>query len=194
MTDNETLAALAAQVDELRREVAGLHQIVVRWDARLDTDVLGKWLVLRAAVKRLTRNSAEMETEVKRLADALEEAIRKNHLAPPPAPYWLGLSRDEYLGQLAKLQEWVDRIARGQYSGYLVKLPLCWANHPEAVWELSNLMTEWERIYGDEDNRDLAAALWFFERWMPGVLARLARAIPCDEAGCRRPQQIASPS
>jgi hypothetical protein len=193
MTDNETLAALAAQVDDLRGKVTRLQEIVLRWDARLNTGVLGEWMVLRAAVKRLTRASAEMETEVKRLAEALEEAIKKNHLAPPPAPYWLDLSRDEYLGQLAKLREWVDRIARGQYPGYLAKLGPCWPHHPEAVWELSNLMTEWERIYGDEGNRDLAASLWFFERWMPGVLARLARAISCDESGCRRSRQIGEP-
>ena len=43
-----------------------------------------------------------------------------------------------------------------QYPGYFEKLPPCWPNHPEAVTELSNVMTEWIRVYGDEENRDLA--------------------------------------
>jgi hypothetical protein len=67
----------------------------------------------------------------------------------------------------------------------MARLAPCWANHPEAVWELSNLMTEWARIYGDPDSRPLQDALWFFERWLPGVLGRLAAAVKCDVAGCR---------
>ena len=35
-------------------------------------------------------------------------------------------------------------------------------------------MTEWLRVYGDEDNRDLSGALWWHERWLQGVLARLS--------------------
>jgi hypothetical protein len=186
LAENDTLAALAAQVDELRGKVVRQQAIVAAWDARLKRDVLGKWLVLRTAIKRLTRTSTELETEVKRLAKALEEAVSKNQLTPPPAPYWLGLSREEYLGQLAELREWVEKIVRAQYPGYLAKLPPCWPNHPEAVWELSNLMAEWARVYGDEGNRDLAGALWLHERWLPGILARLAKAIQCDESGCRR--------
>jgi len=68
----------------------------------------------------------------------------------------------------------------------MARLRPCWPNHPEAVWELSTLMAEWERVYGDPDNRDLAGALWWHERWLPGVIARLDKAITCDEAGCRR--------
>ena len=41
------------------------------------------------------------------------------------------------------------------------------------------------RIYADPDNRPLQDALWFFERWLPGVLARLGQAVRCDVAGCR---------
>jgi hypothetical protein len=58
-------------------------------------------------------------------------------------------------------------------------------NHPEAVWELSTLRAEWERIYADAGNRDLAGALAWHDRYLPGVLARLKDAIQCDEGGCR---------
>jgi hypothetical protein len=67
----------------------------------------------------------------------------------------------------------------------MTRLPRCWANHPEAVWELSTLRAEWERIYADKDNRDLAGALVWLDKWLPGVLARLEAAIKCDESGCR---------
>jgi hypothetical protein len=46
-------------------------------------------------------------------------------------------------------------------------------------------MAEWLRVYGDEDNRPLQDALWFHERWLPGVLGRLGHAIKCDVTGCR---------
>ena len=87
---------------------------------------------------------------------------------------------------LAELRHWVEDFARKQYPAYMARLRPCWPNHPEAVWELSTLMAEWERVYGDADNRDLAGALWWHERWLPGVIARLDKAITCDEAGCRR--------
>lgn len=51
----------------------------------------------------------------------------------------------------------------------------CWANHPEAIWELSTLRAEWERKCADEGNRDLAGALTWHDKWLPGVLDRLSR-------------------
>ena len=86
---------------------------------------------------------------------------------------------------LAELRGWVEEFARRHYPGYMTRLPTCWANHPEAVWELSTLSAEWERVYGDPDNKDLQGALMWHDRWLPGVLARLAVSIKCDQAGCR---------
>lgn len=171
MAGDETLAALAAQVDDLRGTVAKLHIIVSQWNARLETQGIGATLVLRA--------------EVKRLADKLARATDSNQLSPPPAPYWSGLAREESAAQMAGLRGWVEGFFRSHYPGYAVRLPPCWAQHSEAVWELSTLMTEWVRVYGDEDNRDLGGALWWHERWLPGVLTRLEQAIKCDETGCR---------
>ena len=81
----------------------------------------------------------------------------------------------------------MERVASVQWPGYMTRLAPCWANHPEAVWELSNLMAEWTRVYGDPGSRPLQDALLFFERWLPGVLSRLSTSVRCDAAGCRQP-------
>jgi hypothetical protein len=183
LADNETLAALAGQVADLRDTLAAqigdlrdtvnrLRTFVMQWDARLESEGIGATLLLR--------------TEVKHLAEALDEALLAYRLKPPPAPYWLRLEAGEHHERLAVLRGWVEKFLRVEYPDYTSSLPACWASHPEAIWELSTLMTEWLRIYGDERNRDLGAALWWHERWLPGVIGRLARANHCDEAGCRR--------
>jgi hypothetical protein len=162
---------LAQQVAELHSIVERYQAIVTAWDARLEREGIGGTLMLRL--------------EVKRLAQRLDGALDKRRLAPPPAPWWC-VSEAEGRKLLAELRSWVDEFARKHYPAYLARVPACWANHPEAVWELSTLRAEWERVYGDEDNRDLAGALWWHERWLPGTIGRLEKAITCDQAGCRR--------
>jgi regulator of replication initiation timing len=179
MAASEALAALADQIEELRGAIARLHATVAKWDERLDGGI-GEMMVLRVEVKHLT--------------EALDEALARHRLKPPPAPYWVGLDGAEQRERLAELQTWVEGFLRVHYPDYTSSLRACWVNHPEAVWELSTLMTEWGRVYGDEDedNRDLSAALWWHERWLPGSLTRLVKAIRCDEAGCRRARRLES--
>ncbi len=168
--DDDPLAALAAQLDELRGQLARCQAAVTRQDARLDTEVIGPAMMLRL--------------EVKQQRDRLDEAIASRKLTPPPAPWWC-VGEAEGTAMLADLREWVEGFARRHYPGYMARLPRCWANHPEAVWELSTLRAEWERVYGDEGNRDLQGALNWHDRLFPGVLGRLQAAVRCDEAGCR---------
>ena len=163
MTEADPIAALAAQLEELRGQVGSLR-------ARHSEDY-GQVMMLLL--------------EVKKLGEKIDAATARRQSDEPPAPYWIGLDRAEVAARLAELREWVERVARVQWPAYMTKVPECWANHGEAVWELSNLMTEWSRIYGDPDSRPLQDALWFYERWLPGVLGRLAQAVKCDVAGCR---------
>jgi hypothetical protein len=171
MTAPDEAAALAAQIQE---------QI---------QDLRGQLACVQAAVTRLAGDSTgPMMTvllEVKRLRERLDDAIAKRAAADPPAPYLLGLSREEHAARVAEVRAWVERVGLGQYPGYFASLPPCWAAHPDAVIELSTLMTEWARIYGDPASRPLHDALWWHERWLPGCLSRLAQAITCDVAGCR---------
>ncbi|MGH7733446.1 MAG: hypothetical protein ACREOE_07055, partial [Gemmatimonadales bacterium] len=144
MTDDSGAPDLAAQVAELRGVVERYQAIVTTWDARLEAEGIGGTMVLRL--------------EVKQLRERLDEALDKRQLEPPPAPWWC-VGEAEGRAMLAELREWVDGFARRHYPGYLVRLPRCWASHSEAVWELSTLRAEWERVYADEDSRDLQGAL-----------------------------------
>jgi hypothetical protein len=171
MAEPDPLAELAAQVEDLRAIVTQFRAVVVSWDARLQREGIGATLMIQLKIKQLARR--------------LDEALAKNRLTPPPAPWWV-VDREQGEAMLAELREWVDKTLRLYYPDYLARLPVCWPNHPEAVWELSTLKTEWDRVYGDPDHRDLAGALWWHERWLPGVLARLEKAITCDLSGCRR--------
>jgi hypothetical protein len=161
---------MAAQLAELRGQLAQVT-------ARLNTEGTGASMTALIQVKRLL-------ADVRQLREELAEAIEKRKLKPPPAPWWC-VGEAEGRAMLAGLTGWVDGFARRHYPGYMARIPRCWANHPEAVWELSTLRAEWDRIYGDEDNRDLAGALAWHDKYLPGVITRLAGAIQCDEAGCR---------
>ncbi len=170
MTEPDPIAALAAQLEELRGQLARYTGETGHLRARLEEDS-GQVMMLRL--------------EIKQLGEKLDEAIRKRATAEPPAPYWLGLSGQEHAARLAEVRAWVERVALVQYPTYFAKLPPCWASHAELVLEVSNVMTEWVRVYGDPDNRPLPDALWFHERWLPGLLARCEKWFRCDVSGCR---------
>jgi hypothetical protein len=58
----------------------------------------------------------------------------------------------------------------------------CWANHPEALWELTWLHHLWCRAYLTKRPDPKNAADWH-DRWLPGVLRRLGTVMTgCDEA------------
>ena len=163
MTGPDPVAVLAAQLEELRGQLAQLR-------AQVETD--GHGVAMTALLK------------AKELGERLDEALEKNRIKPPPAPWWV-VGEAEGRAMLAELREWVEGFARRHYPGYMKKIPGCWPNHPEAVWELSTIWVEWQRVYADEDNRDLQAALTWHDRWFPAAIRRLADSISCDEAGCR---------
>jgi hypothetical protein len=170
VTDPDPVADLAAQLEELRGQWARSQGEIGVLRERLKTES-GQTTMLRLDVKKLTRR--------------LNEALDTHALETAQAPYWAGLSREDLDAQLATLRQWVESFLRPHYPDYAARLPRCWPAHGEAVWELSTLRAEWERIYAGEDNRDLAGALAWHDRFLPGVLTRLAAAIKCDEAGCR---------
>jgi len=170
MTDPDPIAALAAQLEELRGQLARYQGEVGQLKAR-HSDDYGQVMMLRL--------------QVKQLGEKLEELFADRQVADPAAPYWLGLPREEHAARLAEVRAWVERVALVQYPTYFSKLPPCWTSHAELVLEISDMMTEWTRIYADPDNRPFQDALWFHERWLPGFLARVEKWFRCDVSGCR---------
>jgi hypothetical protein len=170
MTEPDPDVTLAEQVERLRGELS-----------RYAGEVGG----MRARMEEFTGRDMAQLLEIKKLGEKLDEALARHQAADPPAPFWRGLDRAAHAARLAELRDFVEGFLRVEYPGYLARLPPCWTAHREAVWELSNLMQEWVRVYGDPENRPLQDALWFHERWLPGVLSRLGGALgKCDLTGC----------
>jgi hypothetical protein len=145
----ESLAALAMQVAALRGQVAMIN-------ARLD----------QAGIDVDVNLAARFEDLAQTVTNALEAAGPRG----PAAPYWIGLDRDTFHARLADLQRWADRVLRQHYGGY--ELADCWTRHIHAIWELSTLAAEWHRTYGG-NRADLARALEFYDRWLPGTMRRI---------------------
>ncbi|HET6190486.1 MAG TPA: hypothetical protein VFE59_26220 [Trebonia sp.] len=173
---------LAAEVDEVRHQrdqdskaVAAARTAVAQWNARLTTEGVGPTLAMRREIKKLREDLDQLRTEVAGLSTAVKGALDGGKAKAPQGPRWDNLDHDQEADQLARLREWVNGVLRVQYPGY--KLPDCWPEHREALWELGTLHAEWQRTYADPRGVDLDRAEWFHERWLPGTLARLSRVI-----------------
>jgi hypothetical protein len=145
----ESLAALAGQLADLRGQVRAINE-------RLDQ------AGLRAGLNLADR----LEDLAQIVADALDAAAPRG----PATPYWIGLDRDTYHARLAELRQWAETVLRQHYGGY--ELRDCWPGHIHAVWELSTLAAEWHRTYSGT-RPDLARALEFYDRWLPGTMRRI---------------------
>jgi hypothetical protein len=75
------------------------------------------------------------------------------------------------MAQLAQLRQWADTVLRQHYPSY--ELRDCWPSHIHAIWELSTLAAAWHHAYGGT-RPDLARALEFYDRWLPGTMRRIA--------------------
>ena len=172
MTEPDPLADLAAQLLELRGELA-----------RSQGDIG----VLRERLQAETSQTAMLRLDVKQQRERLGKAIAGRKLKPPPAPWW-EFGTAEAQAMMTELHEWVETFLRPNFAGYLARLPSCWPRHAEAAWELATLRAEWIRIYvtEEEEERDLQGALAWLDRFLPNTLARLHEAIKCDAAlGCQ---------
>ena len=145
----ESLAALAGQLADLRGQIRAIND-------RLD----------QAGLRADLNLAARFEDLAQIVAGALDAAAPHG----PSAPYWIGLDRDTYRARLADLRRWADTVLRQHYGGY--ELRDCWPRHVHAVWELSTLAAEWHRTYSGT-RPDLARALEFHDRWLPGTMRRI---------------------
>ena len=149
----DPVAALAAQVRDLRG-------IVVEVKARMD----------RAGMS----GSAKLHEQVAALARTVAALAEEGPAPRITAPNWTAMDEAERAEQLAALAAWTDGFLRLNYPHALTRP--CWASHAAAVWELSTLRAEWQRVY-DRKHPDLAAALTWHDRWLPGVASRLEKIL-----------------
>ena len=115
----ESLAALAAQLADLRSEIRAINTQLDQAGLRADLNL-----------------PARFEDLAQTVAEALDAAAPRG----PAAPYWIGLDRDTNAVRLADLRRWADTVLRQHYGGY--ELRDCWPRHIHAVWELSTLAAE----------------------------------------------------
>jgi len=145
----ESLAVLAVQIADLRGQIRAISE-------RLDQAGLSAGVNLAARFEELAQT----------VAGTLEAAAPRG----PAAPYWIGLDRDTYATRLADLRRWAEIVLGQHYGGY--ELRECWPSHIHAIWELSTLAAEWHRTYSGS-RPDLARALEFYDRWLPGTMRRI---------------------
>jgi hypothetical protein len=93
----ESLAALAAQVADLRSQIALISQRLDRAGIRDGVDLTARFEELAATV-----------------ATALDAVAPRG----PAAPSWIGLDHDTYHARLAELRRWADTVLRQHYGGY----------------------------------------------------------------------------
>ena len=170
----DTLAALAAQVGDIRGKVRFLESVVDRAGLAFVND-------LEARQGRLTADLDALATQVENLAVGLEDALASRPRTA--APTWVGLTDEQRDTQLLALGRWVETVL---VPGYTPDPPLlaCWRNHWPAIWELSTVWAEWRRIY-ERAIPDLQGALDFHNRWLPGALERTRRALAkCTDRQC----------
>ena len=140
-------------------------------------DLRGQVRVLRrrdwqAGGKTVTELIARFEALARQVSDALDAAAPRG----PAAPRWDNLDQAGRIRHLAALREWVTGVLiPGWVHGGSYELAGCWDRHEQALWELGAIAARWQQAY-DRDRPDLALALEWQDRWLPGAMRRIAEA------------------
>jgi len=157
-----TVAALGDQLGDLRGQVRALKN--------------RDW---QASSKTLANLHAEFEQLARQVNDALNAAAPRG----PAAPRWDNLAPADRTRQLAALREWVTKIlVPGWVDGGSYELADCWDRHEQALWELGTIAARWRQAY-ERDRPDLALALEWQDRWLPGAMHRIAEATRACKMG-----------
>lgn len=165
-TDRATLGRLAGSVGALTEQVADIRRRLETVTRRVD----------QAEIDRLAARLADLDIRFAQFADTISDALDAAAPKGPPALRWDNPDPDVYATQLDALRTWVNKILIPVYvTGGGYTLAECWAQHPQAVWELGTIAVAWRRAYVRR-RPDLALALDWHDRWLPGAMRRLEEA------------------
>jgi hypothetical protein len=165
-----SVAALAVQVDSLRRDVESLAAKVKTF----------------AAKQREQAAALADITELREQVEQILAIVTGGDDASPVTWFWLTMSKQERNQKFSELSDWVETVLRAQYPDYLAEqIRPCWPNHPEARWELAWLYQMWSLAYLAERRAPKDAADWH-DRWAPGAIRRLGQVMIRCERGCQR--------
>lgn len=123
-----------------------------------------------------------LRAEFDALAGIVSGVLEAENPRGPAAIDWTRLDDAERKRAMADLSEWVTGVLMPSYPS--CGLRDCWPNHPQAVIELSNIWQEWRHAY-HRKRPDLALALSWHDRWMPGALARIEVITRNCLTGCK---------
>jgi hypothetical protein len=157
-----------ADVDHLAEQVGGLRtRLEEVWVLNPDDETQRQGLIV------------ELSDVVSRLAGQVEAL-----LADPPAqryrvPCWSEMTAEEAAVAWNDLVTWVRGVLLVTYP-VANELPACWYRHQVAVEELSWLRQTWRAAYLIPSAPPKDAGDWH-DRWLPGVLQRLGKYVPCGE-------------
>jgi hypothetical protein len=164
-----TVAALRDQLGDLRGQVRALKRHDWEAGGKTVSDLLARFEMLARAV-----------------SDALDAASPRG----PAAPRWDNLDQVGRARQLDALREWVTKILiPGWVHGGCYELAGCWDRHEQALWELGAIAARWRQAY-DRDRPDLALALEWQDRWLPGTMRHIAEATRDCKMGHRPPRGL----
>jgi hypothetical protein len=186
--EDGALAALANQLDELRRDHERLTTVrgdvaAIRSDLAAFNDALND---LTDTVRRRTASphgpEAPAQTPDDAAAGPLTDDGRPTLQVPETddVPEWMAVTDPQLaVAWLNDLTVWVPRVwARYPHGG----LPKCWPWHPPAVAELLTSRHQWAAATAPGSGID-GLTSWH-DRWRPGTVLRLAGVM----SGCERAQ------
>src|SRR5947209_4530280 len=107
------------------------------------------------------------------LAGLVAEVLEAETPKGPAAIDWTRLDPEARAAALAALSLWVNDVLLPGYPN--CGLRECWANHRQAVIELSNIWQAWRHAY-QRRRPDLKLTLEWHDRWMPNAMRRIELA------------------
>ena len=169
MDDSKVLQMLGVEVAGLKDRIEALEQAEPQAGSGVDASEVAE---LRRAVSELAGGLAALAEEIAEDAGA----------RPLRAPWWPGLAGAERQEAWHDLTVWVEEVFRQRHPEDYSKLGRCWYRHPDVVDDLGALRVAWHAAYRAKSPLPSAAVEWH-DRWYPGVLGRITKALGSCKGG-----------